>query len=84
MTSRFLKKAALPVSRFLARHHRINRVAHRALNRIVRRVPIVTKFLAFFVVEELKPEPPKLAPVEPQIAPVYNARARKPKGLTLG
>lgn len=68
------------MSRFLARHHRINR--------IVRRVPIVSKFLAFFVPDELRLDPPKLAPEAqadtPHIAPVYNARARRPKGPTLG
>jgi hypothetical protein len=84
MTSRFLKKVAAPVSRFVARH--------RALQRIVQRVPIMTKFLAFFVPDELRLDPPKnelaTAPAAeadtPHIAPVYNARARKPKGLTLG
>ena len=58
----------------------------------MRRVPIVTKFLAFFVPEELRLVPPKHEPATapaaeadtPHIAPVYNARARKPKGLTLG
>ncbi|HWR53980.1 MAG TPA: hypothetical protein VN428_22905 [Bryobacteraceae bacterium] len=47
----------------------------------------MTKFLSFFVPDELKLDPPKVEsqPVqEPlHIAPVYNARARKPKGLTL-
>lgn len=75
------------MTRFLARHSRINR--------IVRRIPIVTKFMAFFVPDELRLDPPEhsgmqsvLAPEQnadtPHIAPVYNARAKKPKGLTLG
>ena len=70
---------AAPVSRFIARHSR--------LQRIVRRIPIMTKFMAFFVPGELRLDLPKLEPmpaaVPPHIAPVYNARARKPKGLTL-
>lgn len=81
------------MSRFLARHHRINRVAQSALKRIVRRAPIVSKFLAFFVPDELTLKVPTPAPEEirqtaaiepPHIAPVYNARARKPKGPTFG
>lgn len=63
---------AAPVSRFIARHS--------SLQRIVRRIPIMTKFMAFFAPDELTPKP--IEP--PHIAPVYNARARKPKGLTLG
>ena len=87
MTSRFLQKVAQPVTRFLARHSRINR--------IVRRIPIVTKFMAFFVPDELRLDPPEHSGMQsilaaeqkadkPHIAPVYNARAKKPKGLTLG
>ncbi len=52
----------------------------------------MTKFLAFFVPAELRLDPPMHQPATapaaeadtPHIAPVYNARARKPKGLTLG
>ena len=84
MTSRFLQKVAPNVTRFLSRHHRIQR--------IVRSIPIVTKFMAFFVPDELRLDPPKhetaTAPAAeadtPHIAPVYNARAKKPKGLTFG
>lgn len=69
-----------PVSRFLSRHRRINR--------IVRRIPIVTKFMAFFVPDELRLDPPEIEPAPmqeaPVITPVYNARAKKPRGLTLG
>lgn len=72
------------MTRFLARHHRINR--------IVRKIPIVTKFMAFFVPDELRLDPPRHEPVTaraveadtPHIAPVYNAKARKPKGPTFG
>lgn len=80
MTSRFLRKVAQPVTRFLARHRRINR--------IVRRIPIVTKFMAFFVPDELRLDPPREEPQQQEaavvITPVYNARARKPRGPTLG
>ena len=87
MTSRFFRKVAqtaapivAPVSRFLARHRRINR--------IVRRIPIVTKFMAFFVPDELRLDPPEVEPQQQQeaavITPVYNRRARRPKGPQLG
>lgn len=89
MTSRFLQKVAPPISRFLQRHppaEALAKVGHR-IQRIVRKLPIVTKFMAFFIPDELRLDPPIVAPAEadtPHIAPVYNARARKPKGLTLG
>jgi hypothetical protein len=92
--SRFLQKMAIhaghavarPASRFIARHKK--------LQRVVRKIPILTKFLAFFAPEELTLAPPEVAPeVTPEyappqpathITPVYNRRARKPKGFTLG
>jgi hypothetical protein len=61
---------------------------HRALQRVVRRVPIVTKFMAFFVPEELKLDTP--APVNigerpvPHVTPVYNRRARRAHFPRLG
>ncbi len=88
--SRFLQKVATfahaaatagqgIATRFLARH--------RTLQRVVRRVPIVTKFMAFFVPAELKLDTP--APVHigekpvPRVTPVYNRRARRSRGLSL-
>jgi hypothetical protein len=56
------------------------------LRRIVRRVPIVTKFLAFFAPPELTPRPPANVPeaIQPApLTPAYNHRARRPRGLTL-
>lgn len=98
MTSRFLKKVAqtaaplvAPVSRFLSRHAPAVALAKagRGINRIVRRIPIATKFMAFFVPDELRLDPPEVEPAPAQeahqhIAPVYNFRARRPKGPTLG
>lgn len=88
MTSRFFRKVAratapigISVTRFLSRH--------RTINRIVRRIPIVTKFMAFFVPDELRLDPPKEEArqgevMPPPIAPVYNHRARRPRGPRLG
>jgi hypothetical protein len=62
--------------------------ARNFIQRIVRRIPIVTKFMAFFVPDELRLDPPEEKPAEQadtgDLKPVYNAKARKPKGLTLG
>jgi len=91
VTSRFLKKVAQPISRFLAGLSRrsLGEGGRRTINRIVRKLPIVTKFMSFFVPDELRLDPPTvevaLQEEAPQhIAPVYNLRARRPKSPTLG
>ncbi|MDI1227944.1 MAG: hypothetical protein PSY14_09695 [bacterium] len=57
---------ARPASRFIARHS--------GLQRIVRRVPIVTKFLSFFVPGEMKYDPPKVEPQPDARAAAHRAR----------
>lgn len=82
--SRFLSQVASlarTASRFLAPAPFVR--SGRRLARIVHRVPLVSKFIAFFAPDKLKLDTP--APVAtqqptqpvPHIAPVYNARARR-------
>lgn len=79
--SRFLSQVASlarTASRFLAPAPFVR--SGRSLARIVHRVPLVSKFIAFFAPDKLKLDTP--APVAtqqpvPHIAPVYNARARR-------
>lgn len=80
--SRFLSQVASlarTASRFLAPAPFVR--SGRRLARIVHRVPLVSKFIAFFAPATLTLDTP--AAVEPpaqpvpHIAPVYNARARR-------